>query len=132
MRADNILTPVFRAVIESGAIYSAVITAGLITFVVQSPGVYVVLDLISPIISIVFNMIIITVRLSVDQRRNLSSHQQMPTLPTIGESLRFSPVSRVPKSYEMKSLAVEVTQYQETDAGSVTVAGSPINDPRLA
>ena len=76
-RSNNIYGPVIRAIIESGAIYSVTITAALILFVVKSPGVYVVLDMvrlmsasivievhdlqISPIISIVFNILIIRI-----------------------------------------------------------------------
>ncbi|RPD53075.1 hypothetical protein L227DRAFT_470950, partial [Lentinus tigrinus ALCF2SS1-6] len=60
-RSTNFLAPVLRTIIESGAIYSMTITAALISFVVKSNGVYVLLDMISPIISIVFNMLIIRV-----------------------------------------------------------------------
>ena len=44
--ASGPLTPVLRAIIESGAIYSMAITAGLVTFLVQSNGVYIVLDIV--------------------------------------------------------------------------------------
>ena len=45
-RAHNIFAPVIRVIIESGAIYSMTITAALISFVAESPGVYVILDLV--------------------------------------------------------------------------------------
>ncbi|KAL1943650.1 hypothetical protein VTO73DRAFT_4095 [Trametes versicolor] len=66
-RASDFLGPVLRVIIESGAIYSMTITAALISFVVKSNGVYVILDLISPIISIVFNMLIIRIGLASDR-----------------------------------------------------------------
>ncbi|KAI8977818.1 hypothetical protein BD414DRAFT_445877 [Trametes punicea] len=66
-RASNIFSPVLRVIIESGAIYSMTITAALISFVVQSNGVYVMLDMISPIISIVYNMLIIRMGLAGDR-----------------------------------------------------------------
>ena len=46
-RSNNVFGPVLRVIIESGAIYSMTITAALISFVVKSPGVYVVLDMVS-------------------------------------------------------------------------------------
>lgn len=45
-KSDNLLGPVLHVIIESGAIYSATITAALITFVIGSPGVYVLLDMV--------------------------------------------------------------------------------------
>lgn len=45
-RNADLLSPVLHVVIESGAIYSATITAALVTFVAQSPGVYVILDMV--------------------------------------------------------------------------------------
>lgn len=45
-RNANLLSPVLRVVIESGVIYSMTITAALVTFVVKSPGVYVILDMV--------------------------------------------------------------------------------------
>ena len=45
-KAVDRLSPVLRVVIESGAIYSVTITAALVTFVCQSPGVYVILDMV--------------------------------------------------------------------------------------
>ena len=36
-----------RIVIESGAIYTATVTAALVTFIVGSPGVYVLIDMVS-------------------------------------------------------------------------------------
>ena len=46
-KSSNILSPVLRVIIESGAIYSMTITTALVSFVVKTNGVYVVLDLVS-------------------------------------------------------------------------------------
>jgi hypothetical protein len=46
IRLQGQLGPVVRAVIESGLIYSMTITSALIAFVVKSPGVYVILDMV--------------------------------------------------------------------------------------
>ena len=47
-RANDAFSPALRVIIESGAIYSITITVALILFVVQSPAVYIMLDLVSP------------------------------------------------------------------------------------
>ncbi|TFK94525.1 hypothetical protein K466DRAFT_649313 [Polyporus arcularius HHB13444] len=57
-QANSNLTSLLHVIIESGAIYSVTITIALATFVAKNTVVYVVLDMISPIISIVFSMII--------------------------------------------------------------------------
>ena len=45
-RSKNRLSPILRVVVESGAIYSVTITAALIMFVIGSPGVYILLDMV--------------------------------------------------------------------------------------
>ena len=74
-RSNNIFTPVLRVIIESGAVYSMTITAALISFVVQSNGVYVVLDMVS------------LIRPCVRSFRSMVSHHSSHTLPTLPSSL---------------------------------------------
>ncbi|KAI0714622.1 hypothetical protein C8Q76DRAFT_795482 [Earliella scabrosa] len=57
------LRPLMRVVLESGALYSLTVLAALVLFLARSNGVYVVLDMISPIISIAFNMIVVRIGL---------------------------------------------------------------------
>ncbi|KIP01634.1 hypothetical protein PHLGIDRAFT_112895 [Phlebiopsis gigantea 11061_1 CR5-6] len=111
----NALSPLLRVVIESGAIYSMTVTAALITFATKSNGVYVVLDILSPIISIVFNMIIVRVGLARDQALSGGSAQQHTSTRAGGSSFGFRQ-SRPP--YGAPSLAVEITQFIETDDGA--------------
>ncbi|EJC99739.1 uncharacterized protein FOMMEDRAFT_160184 [Fomitiporia mediterranea MF3/22] len=111
-RASSQLTPVLRAVIESGAIYSVSITVALVLFVINSNGNFVLLDMISPIISIVFNLLIIQVGLA-SQRR----------LPVIGSTRRQTATLSEPRFHPnigcgTKPLAIEITQFFETDVGS--------------
>ncbi|RPD53081.1 hypothetical protein L226DRAFT_617610 [Lentinus tigrinus ALCF2SS1-7] len=61
------LAPVLRVVIESGAIYSATVGAGMILFLTQSNAVFILMDITSPIISIVFNMIVVRVGLAQER-----------------------------------------------------------------
>lgn len=126
-RASGRLASVLRVIIESGAIYSMTIIAALVTFVVNSPGVYVLLDMISPIICIVFNMIIIRVGFATDRRLPVvNTTVQGTTIDPSSQNgnVRVRPSSSYPANsrFEMKSLAVEITQYIETDADTSSVA----------
>ncbi|EJF62607.1 hypothetical protein DICSQDRAFT_57684 [Dichomitus squalens LYAD-421 SS1] len=98
---------------SAGAIYSMTITAALISFVVKSNGVYVLLDMISPIISIVFNMLIIRVGLAHDSSFGTSGTNGWGTamMSDRGSHLR----RRLEGTFEMKDLRVEITQVVEED-----------------
>jgi len=63
--AESSLRPIMLLVIESGAIYSATLTLLLILYKVQSWFQYVILDAISPIVGLVFSMIIIRIGLGL-------------------------------------------------------------------
>ncbi|KAI0325773.1 hypothetical protein GY45DRAFT_1260319 [Cubamyces sp. BRFM 1775] len=133
-RSSNIFSPVLRVIIESGAIYSMTITAALISFVVKSNGVYVLLDMISPIISIVFNMLIIRMGLSGD-RSIFGANTNPSTWAATGVSVERSggPAGvavgmgmrrRPDGTFEMQDLKVEITQVIEDDSDYV-VTGDP-------
>ncbi|PAV17563.1 hypothetical protein PNOK_0762800 [Pyrrhoderma noxium] len=137
-KSDNLLRPVLHVIIESGAIYSATITAALITFVIGSPGVYVLLDMISPIICIVFNMIIIRIGLTSEGRlpgMPQSTHQNSVFPGSRGRPSQFH-TSTNPE-YEMKSIVVNVSHYMETDTETVldreksVKSGTKADDTRL-
>jgi hypothetical protein len=58
------LRPILHVIIDAGLIYSVTLFAALICYVNKSNGQYVVLDMIVPIISITFYMVIIRVGLA--------------------------------------------------------------------
>jgi len=122
-RASDTLTPVLRAVIESGAIYSAMMTAGLVTFVIDSPGVYIILDMIPPVTAIVFYMIIVTVGLNSVKKLSTTT---VNTGPSVVDTDRRAGKDR----YEMSTLRVEVSEQVETD--SETMYRSTKSDPKYA
>ncbi|KAG9313792.1 hypothetical protein JVU11DRAFT_6152 [Chiua virens] len=66
------LRPILHVIIDAGVIYSFTLLAALICFVNESNGQYVVLDMVMPIISITFYMVIIRVGLAnrASQRMN--------------------------------------------------------------
>ncbi|TBU24593.1 hypothetical protein BD311DRAFT_780880 [Dichomitus squalens] len=70
-RSSEGLAPVLRVALESGAIYTITMSAGLILFLLQSQLVYALIDISSPIISIVMNMIIVRVGLAAERKKHL-------------------------------------------------------------
>ncbi|KAI0660050.1 hypothetical protein C8Q70DRAFT_72512 [Cubamyces menziesii] len=62
------LLPVVRVVADAGVLYSVTLAAALGCFVQKSNGQYVVLDMVCPIISITFYMVIIRIGLAESQR----------------------------------------------------------------
>ncbi|KAI1782844.1 hypothetical protein LXA43DRAFT_1137185 [Ganoderma leucocontextum] len=119
-RSSSIFTPVLRVIIESGAVYSMTITAALISFVVQSNGVYVLLDMISPIISIVFNMLIIRIGLANDRSLGTSGTTNGVASgwgAVVSDRSANPAVRRRPDgTFAMRDLKVEITQVVENDA----------------
>ncbi|KAI0370681.1 hypothetical protein BV20DRAFT_1071393 [Pilatotrama ljubarskyi] len=129
-RSNDIFSPVLRVIIESGAIYSMTITAALISFVVKSNGVYVLLDIISPIISIVFNMLIIRMRLASD-RSLFGGATNQATWGAASASIERNGIRRRPDgTYEMHDFKVEITQVIENDSEYTVVESNPIS-PRV-
>ncbi|KAI1782852.1 hypothetical protein LXA43DRAFT_386938 [Ganoderma leucocontextum] len=131
-RSGTVLTRVLRVAIESGAIYSLTITTMLILFLANSDGVFVLLDMISPIIAIVFNMLII--------RIGLAKHPSFPSsgMNNAGVSASDWAAALAERSHsggvrrrqdgslEMRDLKVEITQVieRETEYGGSDMVSS--------
>ncbi|KAI0370678.1 hypothetical protein BV20DRAFT_1035661 [Pilatotrama ljubarskyi] len=119
-REGGRLSPVLRIIVESGALYSMTVTAALVLFLVHSNGVYVVLDMISPIICIVFNMIIVRVGLAADgsllpqpaEPVPAPSHEVSISGPALVRRMLHRPSE---SNMEMKdiNIRVEIAQYVE-------------------
>ncbi|TFY54988.1 hypothetical protein EVG20_g9484 [Dentipellis fragilis] len=117
--ADYRSTPlrsILSAVLESGAIYSATVVAALVTFVLKSNANYIILDLISPIICIVFHMIVLRIGLATEPSLRGTPG---PTSASTRRSIAFagprpSTVRQPEDPYQMKSLAVELSQYLDS------------------
>jgi len=58
------LRPILHILVDAGAIYTLTLLVALICFLSQTNGQYVVLDMVTPIISITFYMVIIRVGLA--------------------------------------------------------------------
>lgn len=139
---------IFRVIIESGAIYSFTIITSLVAFATGSIGVYVIIDMVSyivtvtrelddltfyqvsPIICIVFNMIIVRVGFATDKRiTDLGgSARYRPTGLKVGErhptTQRSSHKSGLDTN-ETNPLSIELMHYvDDADAGTVRRQGT--------
>ncbi|KAI0325767.1 hypothetical protein GY45DRAFT_202969 [Cubamyces sp. BRFM 1775] len=123
-KTGGCLSPILRVIIESGALYSFTITAALILFLVRSNGVYVILDMISPIICIVFNMIIVRIGLAADGALLPEPTKPVPPpgqaesniMPTVRRMIR----RQTERDLEMKdiNITVEIAQFVHDDSES--------------
>ncbi|KAI0660236.1 hypothetical protein C8Q70DRAFT_82925 [Cubamyces menziesii] len=123
-KTGGCLSPILRVIIESGALYSFTMTAALILFLVRSNGVYVILDMISPIICIVFNMIIVRIGLAADGALLPEPTRPVPPpgqaessiIPTMRRMIR----RQTERDLEMKdiNITVEIAQFVHDDSES--------------
>ncbi|KAJ7063525.1 hypothetical protein C8F01DRAFT_1133354 [Mycena amicta] len=81
----GVVIPVLLVVVDAGALYSVTLIAALTCFALDSNGQYVVLDMVTPIISIAFYLVIL--RIAVARSKTLSSsgvstaNGTMPRIP---------------------------------------------------
>ncbi|KAJ7184377.1 hypothetical protein C8R46DRAFT_1063890 [Mycena filopes] len=77
----GVTMPVLLVVLDAGVLYSVTLLSALICFVLQSNGQYVVLDMVTPIISIAFYMVILRIGVTQNERSNHNTDQSLPRLP---------------------------------------------------
>ncbi|KAJ7769655.1 hypothetical protein DFH07DRAFT_1058127 [Mycena maculata] len=103
--------PALLVVIDAGALYSFTILAALICFALESNGQYVVLDMVTPIISIAFYMVILRIGIAQNIRfRGNTTHSTHPRLP-----IARSDMSRSDVSDRLKSMQVRIQVEEATD-----------------
>ncbi|KAI0773174.1 hypothetical protein BD413DRAFT_472762 [Trametes elegans] len=123
------LSPILRVIVESGALYSMTVTTALVLFLLHSNGVYVVLDMLSPIICIVFNMIIVRIGIATDGTLLPETAEPVPPPPSRSGSgssrtgagaVRRMLRRQETRELEMKdiSITVEIAQFVEGDVES--------------
>ncbi|KAJ6620257.1 hypothetical protein B0H10DRAFT_2021988 [Mycena sp. CBHHK59/15] len=108
--------PVLLVVIDAGALYSITLCAALICFVLKSNGQYVVLDMVTPIISIAFYMVILRVGLAAQNSRlggNGTMHSS--TIPRM-------PLPRGDPSDRFQPMRVHIEKLTEVDSGPANKA----------
>ncbi|TFY71475.1 hypothetical protein EVG20_g1542 [Dentipellis fragilis] len=117
------LLPVFVAIIETGALYTASLMAYLIAYLAASYGQYIVLDIVTPLVPCLFCLLILQVKfhnagpqvINVDTiSRQSKEHSRI----SFGDVRRTLKRSRTPNSigvttFQMQSVAIEVSTEAE-------------------
>ncbi|TFY72988.1 hypothetical protein EVG20_g32 [Dentipellis fragilis] len=106
--ARSSLMPVVFIIVDAGILYSAALLSALICFVTKSNGQYVVLDMIMPIISIAFYMVI--VRVGIAEASGTPSHGGESS----GRANLNYPNTPRGGNYAMHPLEVHITQLTES------------------
>jgi len=86
-RLQSNLMPIMVTLVESGAIYAAALLSVIVTYATKNNAQYIVLDLLTSLIGIVFSLIIIRVGLGVSSNGSVSISRRsrgisMPTTTT--------------------------------------------------
>ncbi|OCH95940.1 hypothetical protein OBBRIDRAFT_809485 [Obba rivulosa] len=100
--------PIVHIVMDAGALYSMMLISALACFVNESNGQYIVLDMVTPIISITFYMVILRVGMTTARL-----HSAQGTIHA--DSLRSHPGNSARQSYHLNPLKVHITQLTEHD-----------------
>ncbi|KAG1896574.1 uncharacterized protein F5891DRAFT_1192923 [Suillus fuscotomentosus] len=93
------MMPIVRVLADSAILYSVTLLSALICFVEANNGQYVVVDMITPIISITFYMIIIRIAM----KKTTPSHSSLSTIRMADEIAR-----ETQQRYNVKCTPVEV------------------------
>ncbi|KAI9461350.1 hypothetical protein HD554DRAFT_2292026 [Boletus coccyginus] len=96
------MMPVFRVLVDAAILYSVTLFTVLLCFVNANNGQYVVLDMIMPIISIAFYMVLIRVAM---RRRNMEH-----------VSTSLLPIESYGASNGRRRLQVHISQFSRTDS----------------
>ncbi|KAG1717302.1 hypothetical protein EDB19DRAFT_1654289, partial [Suillus lakei] len=107
IRATNsTMMPIVRVLVDAAIMYSAALFTILICFVCANDAQYIMLDMITPIISITFYMVLIRLTLGKTTPNNL---------PTVYSSETYERGRRNSQQYPMKPLQVHISQWTQND-----------------
>ncbi|KAI0710098.1 hypothetical protein C8Q76DRAFT_798856 [Earliella scabrosa] len=134
--ASNSYHPIIFLVLESGAVYSATLTTLLILYKTGSWFQYVLLDAISPIVGLVFSMIIIRIGMGITTARGSSAAMsntaaQQATRGTRGHPIQFAHNTRRPSTLatefdlnelELRPTPVDTQDYIQEHKKQITTA----------
>ncbi|EGN94584.1 hypothetical protein SERLA73DRAFT_188561 [Serpula lacrymans var. lacrymans S7.3] len=115
------LGPLLLIIIDAGVLYSVTLLGALVCFVSANRGQYVLLDMIMPIISIAFYMVIIRVGIS---KRHGGLHS------TTGRSASHSQMLQDQQQYSMKRVQVHITKLTETNEDGTPFTNDDLSGSR--
>ncbi|KAG1744620.1 uncharacterized protein EDB91DRAFT_195030 [Suillus paluster] len=110
--SNRTLTPILRVLVDAAILYSVVLFPTLICFVRSNNGQYVMLDMLVPIISIAFYMVLI--RVAISQNTNTSSY-----LSAVHGEISGGMVRGDSRQYPMEPLQVHISQFTHNDGTSI-------------
>ncbi|KAL1753074.1 hypothetical protein FB107DRAFT_218547 [Schizophyllum commune] len=104
--------PVLLIVIDAGVLYSVTLLCALCLFASQSHAQYIVLDMVTPIISISFYMVLLRVGLKANDNMHVGSNSN-----PAGSHPRSAMQSSGPNAsyYRGKALQVHISQFTESE-----------------
>lgn len=112
--SNRTLTPILRVLVDAAILYSVVLFPTLICFVCSNNGQYVMLDMLMPIISIAFYMVLIRITVSKHVHNYLSTTLHRGT--TTGTAIEGLP--------PLKPLQVHISRFTQIDEISTHGIGS--------
>ncbi|KAH7925233.1 hypothetical protein BV22DRAFT_1011622 [Leucogyrophana mollusca] len=131
-RRKSHLRPILHVILDAGVVYSLTLLAALLCFVTKSNGQFVVLDMVMPIISITFYMVIIRVGISKTEnttyalgytshsratsRHPLGMNRMEVHITTLTECKADTPRSFAEDSVVVESIVESITEGAEVDA----------------
>ncbi|KIK82384.1 hypothetical protein PAXRUDRAFT_832241 [Paxillus rubicundulus Ve08.2h10] len=108
MQAGSAMWPVLRIILDAGMLYSFSLLVALVYFI-RNRGHYVLIDMIMPIISLTFYVVIIRIAIA-------KSNSQGNTAPSSGRASRRGGREDDDRNqYPLKRLEVHVTQFTENE-----------------
>ncbi|KAG1735546.1 hypothetical protein EDB19DRAFT_1910619 [Suillus lakei] len=126
--ATGLVWPILRVILDAGVLYSLSLLAALICFIAKNHGHYVLLDMIMPIISITFYMVII--RITITKSPSQASEEPSNALSNYLVRRSRGRTSYVdPQRYPMKRMEVHITQLTEHEFGPGKPRSSSDDNP---
>ncbi|KIJ62334.1 hypothetical protein HYDPIDRAFT_94801 [Hydnomerulius pinastri MD-312] len=116
-RRNSQLRPILHVIVDAGVIYSFTLLAALVCFCTKSNGQFVVLDMVTPIISITFYMVII--RVGMTNRGSRGS-----TVYPLGYASNSLTRTDDRRTYERNRMQVHITTLTESKVDNLPPAHS--------
>ncbi|KAG1805442.1 uncharacterized protein BJ212DRAFT_866514 [Suillus subaureus] len=108
------MMPIVRVLVDAAVLYSVALFITLICFLCSNNGEYVMVDMVMPIISIAFYMVLI--RIAINRNRN---RRCLSTVGTIAETEQGDL-----QEYPMKPLQVHISRFTRSDSTSAYEMGN--------
>ncbi|KAG2119414.1 hypothetical protein DEU56DRAFT_928932 [Suillus clintonianus] len=105
--SNRTLTPILRVLVDAAILYSVVLFPTLVCFILSNNGQYVMLDMLMPIISIAFYMVLIRVAI------NKNAHNLLST--TFHSGTTSETAREDSQQHPMKPLQVHISQFTQSD-----------------